>query len=125
MAGGAAVGFIIHIPNLNKTLYHAGDTNVFGDMKLINDLYEPSIAFLPVGDCLGMGPKEASYALTKFLPKIKTCIPMHFNTFPVQTGTPEKFQAELTRMGSKVKMIHPKEFHGGAALIQKSKEIKN
>ena len=105
-------------------MYHAGDTNVFGDMKLINDLYEPSIAFLPIGDCLGMGPKEASYALTKFLPKVKTCIPMHFNTFPVQTGTPEKLIHELKNLDSNVKVIHPKEFHGGSALVEFSKAIK-
>lgn len=123
LAGGSACGFIIHIPNLNLSLYHAGDTNVFGDMKLINDLYEPTIAFLPIGDCLGMGPKEATYALTKFLTKVKTCVPMHFNTFPVQTGTPEAFKQQLERAGSKVKVIHPKEFHGGNALVEADKAI--
>lgn len=66
-----------------------------------------------------MGPKEASYALTKFLRKVKTCIPMHFNTFPVQTGTPDEFRRQLKEAGSKVKVIHPNHFHGGNALVEK------
>jgi len=91
-------------------LYHAGDTNVFSDMQIINDLYEPTVAFIPIGDCLGMGPREAAYALKNFLPGIRTVIPMHYGTFPVLTGTPEAFQKELTEIGSDVKMIAPTEF---------------
>lgn len=93
ITGGSACGFIVHIPNHNITFYHAGDTNVFSDMKLINDLYKPDVAFLPVGDCLGMGPREAAYAASNFLPNVHTFIPMSFNTFPVLTGTPEEFEA--------------------------------
>ena len=65
---------------------------------------------LPIGDCLGMGPREAAHALKNFLPGIRTVIPMHFGTFPVLTGTPEDFQKELTEIGSDVKMINPTEF---------------
>lgn len=61
-------------------------------MKLINDLYKPTVSFLPIGDCLGMGPREAAYALKNFLTSTKTVIPMHFGTFPVLTGTPEEFE---------------------------------
>ena len=50
---------------------------------------------------------------------------MHFNTFPIQTGTPEKLIHELKKSDSKVKVIHPKEFHGGNALVEKNKAIKN
>jgi len=61
-------------------------------MSLINDLYEPDIAFLPIGDCLGMGPREAAYCVKNFLTNIKWVIPMHFSAFPVLTGTPEEFK---------------------------------
>jgi L-ascorbate metabolism protein UlaG (beta-lactamase superfamily) len=61
-------------------------------MKLIDDLYRPDVAMLPIGDCLGMGPREAAYALKHFFPTPKTVIPMHFSSFPVLTGTPEDFE---------------------------------
>ena len=88
-------------------------------MKLINDLYKPSVAMLPIGDVLGMGPREAVYSLNKFLTGVTTVIPMHFGSFPVLTGTPEDFEQQLKDSGSTVKMIHPKEFFGGAAYIEK------
>ena len=109
---------MIDIPNHDVRLYHAGDTNVFSDMKLINDLYEPNVAFLPIGDCLGMGPREAAYGLKNFLPNVKRVIPMHFGTFPVLTGTPEEFESQCKEFEVEgVEIIHPKKFLGGAALI--------
>ena len=69
-------------------IYHAGDTNVFGDMKIIHDLYAPEIAMLPIGDHYTMSPREAAYACN--LLQAKTVIPMHFGTFPVLTGTAER-----------------------------------
>lgn len=92
ITGGDAVGFIVEIPHHNITFYHAGDTNVFGDMKLIDELYKPEYVFLPIGDCLGMGPREAAYACKNFLSHAKKVIPMHFDTFPVLTGNPEKLE---------------------------------
>lgn len=116
--GGAACGFIINIPHHNYTLYHAGDTNVFSDMKIIDDLYRPDVCFLPIGDCLGMGPREAAYALKHFLPTPKTVVPMHFGSFPVLTGTPDDFEKEMEKQGvTDKKMIHPKEFFGAKALV--------
>jgi len=50
---------------------------------------------MPIGDCLGMGPKEAAYATKNFLTNIHTVIPMHFGTFPVLTGTPDEFRSQL------------------------------
>lgn len=99
-------------------MYHAGDTNVFSDMQIINDLYEPSFAFIPIGDCLGMGPREAAYALKNFLPGIKTVVPMHYGTFPVLTGTPDDFQKELTEAGSDVKVINASEFLTQKAIVE-------
>ncbi|WP_421077067.1 metal-dependent hydrolase [Methanothermococcus sp. Ax23] len=73
--GGIASGYII-----NDRVYHAGDTGLFGDMKLIAELYSPDIALLPVGGRYTMGPEEALKAIEYLKPKI--FIPMHYNTFP-------------------------------------------
>ena len=59
--GGNPVGFIIKANGI--TLYHAGDTGVFGDMALIDELYEPDYALLPIGGRFTMGPREAAFAL--------------------------------------------------------------
>jgi L-ascorbate metabolism protein UlaG (beta-lactamase superfamily) len=74
------------------TLYHAGDTCLFGDMKLIGELYKPDIACLPIGDIFTMGPREAAYAI-RFL-GVKHVIPMHYATFPMLTGTPDALRDE-------------------------------
>jgi len=74
-------------------LYHAGDTNVFGDMAIIRDLYAPDIALLPIGNHYTMSPREAAYAAN--LLQTKTVIPMHFATFPVLTGTPSDLKKLL------------------------------
>jgi L-ascorbate metabolism protein UlaG (beta-lactamase superfamily) len=63
----------------NKTIYHAGDTGVFGDMKLIGELYPIDLAFVPVGGHFTMGPEEASKAIQLLQPK--TVVPIHYNTF--------------------------------------------
>ena len=87
-------------------------------MKLIDELYKPDIALLPIGDCLGMGPREAAYCVKNFLPTPHTIIPMHFNSFPVLTGTPEDFESQCNEQGVEgKKIIHPKNFFGGAALL--------
>jgi L-ascorbate metabolism protein UlaG (beta-lactamase superfamily) len=89
--GGEPASFIVRLPG-GVTLFHAGDTTVFGDMKLIADLYQPDIACLPIGDNFTMGPREAAYAIR--LLGVKHVIPMHYETFPVLTGTPEQLRAE-------------------------------
>jgi len=92
ITGGHACGFVVTIPNHDFRIYHAGDTNIFSDMLLIDELYKPDVAMLPVGDCLGMGPREAAICAKRFLPGVSTFIPMHFNSFPILTGTPEEFE---------------------------------
>jgi len=87
--GGEACGYVIEFSNGVK-VYHAGDTNVFGDMAIIRDLYAPEIAMIPIGDHYTMSPREAAYACN--LLKAKTVIPMHFGTFPVLTGRPSDLQ---------------------------------
>ncbi|MGA3294093.1 MAG: metal-dependent hydrolase [Candidatus Acidiferrales bacterium] len=84
--GGEACGYIIRLPG-GLTVYHAGDTAVFGDMKLIAELYAPEVAMLPIGDHFTMGPREAAHAIR--LLGVRHVIPMHFGTFPVLTGNPE------------------------------------
>ena len=91
--GGEAVGYVLEFSN-GYRIYHAGDTNLFGDMKLINQLYSPHLAMLPIGDLFTMSPREAAYACA--FVGAKTIIPMHFGTFPPLTGTPQKLR-ELTR----------------------------
>ncbi len=87
--GGEACGYVVEFSNGVK-IYHAGDTNVFGDMRIIRDLYVPEIAMLPIGDHFIMSPREAAYACNLLRPK--TVIPMHFGTFPVLTGRPSQLQ---------------------------------
>jgi L-ascorbate metabolism protein UlaG (beta-lactamase superfamily) len=96
--GGEACGYVIEFSNGVK-IYHAGDTNVFGDMAIIRDLYAPEIAMLPIGDHYTMGPREAAYACNLLKPK--TVIPMHFGTFPVLTGRP----SELHKLAPNVEII--------------------
>jgi L-ascorbate metabolism protein UlaG (beta-lactamase superfamily) len=87
--GGEAVGFVVTLEN-GFTFYHAGDTNVFGDMALIAELYKPELAMIPIGDHFTMSPKEAAKAVR--LLDAKHVIPMHFGTFPILTGTPGALQ---------------------------------
>lgn len=84
--GGEACGYIVRLPG-GLTIYHAGDTAVFGDMKIIGDLYAPHLALLPVGDRFTMGPREAALAVR--LLDVRHVVPMHFGTFPALTGRPE------------------------------------
>lgn len=86
---GESAGFVFEFGNGYK-IYHAGDTNVFGDMQIIGEIYQPDLALLPIGDHFTMGPREAAYA-TQLL-KIPTVIPMHYDTFPVLTGTVAEFK---------------------------------
>jgi L-ascorbate metabolism protein UlaG (beta-lactamase superfamily) len=87
---GEAVGYVLTVSD-GPVLYHAGDTAVFGDMKLIRELYRPQVALLPIGGHFTMGPREAAMA-ARFL-EAKTILPIHFGTFPPLKGTPEALAA--------------------------------
>ncbi len=86
---GEPAGYVVRLPG-GLVIYHAGDTGIFGDMKLIGELYAPEIACLPIGDLYTMGPREAARAIR--LLEVKNVIPMHYGTFPPLTGTPEELQ---------------------------------
>jgi L-ascorbate metabolism protein UlaG (beta-lactamase superfamily) len=90
---GEAAGLVIEVENGTK-IYISGDTCVFGDMALIGRIYEPDIAILPIGDHYTMGPKEAAVALE--LLGVGRCVPCHYGTFPLLTGTPEACREALT-----------------------------
>jgi len=89
--GGEPAGLVIRMPG-GFTVYHAGDTALFSDMKLIGELYKPDLALLPIGDHFTMGPREAAHAI-RFL-GVKHVVPMHYATFPVLVGRPEQLQQE-------------------------------
>lgn len=105
--GGSPAGFIVRING--HSIYHAGDTGVFGDMKLIGELYEPELAFLPIGDKFTMGIKEATKAVELIQPK--TVIPMHYSTFDVIKQDPEEFKRAVeAKVDTKVIIMKPGEF---------------
>lgn len=100
--GGVASGFVVRLPD-GLVFYHAGDTAVFSDMRLIADLYAPTVAFLPIGDHFTMGPREAAHAC-RFVgaPQV---VPIHYGTFPVLTGTPEALRTELGKRGLECQVV--------------------
>lgn len=91
--GGEAAGYVVRLPD-RRSVYCAGDTNVFSDMQLIERLYHPELAFLPIGDLYTMSPREAALACRML--DARKVIPLHFGTFPPLTGRPEQL-AELLR----------------------------
>lgn len=97
---GEAAGFVVEVDGTR--IYFAGDTTVFGDMALIARLYKPTVAVLPIGDHFTMGPAEAALALE--LLGNPRCIPCHWGTFGLLTGTPDALAA-LT--SSEVDKIQP------------------
>ncbi|MEM0158431.1 MAG: metal-dependent hydrolase [Thermoplasmataceae archaeon] len=87
-----------------KTIYHAGDTALFGDMKFIGELYHPDVALLPIGGYYTMGPKEAAVAAD--LIQARYTIPMHYDTFPSIRQNPEEFK-NLVKGKTKVRILKP------------------
>lgn len=103
---GEAAGFIVKLEN-GQTIYFAGDTSLFGDMKVIGELYKPDIAFLPIGDRFTMGPDTAALA-AQWL-GVKLVVPMHYGTFPLLSGTPEQLEQYLAGTGIEVLKLKPGE----------------
>ena len=102
---GVAAGFVLTVSD-GPVLYHAGDTCVFGDMKLIAELYHPELVMLPIGGHYTMDPKEGALA-TRLLSPVAV-LPLHWGTFPPLTGTPEALAA-LVEPGVKVIRCAPGE----------------
>jgi len=92
---GEAAGFVVELEN-GKRLYHAGDTALFGDMRLIGELHRPELAFLPIGGHFTMDPPAAARAVE--LLGVATVVPIHYGTFPVLAGTPDLLREELEHL---------------------------
>jgi L-ascorbate metabolism protein UlaG (beta-lactamase superfamily) len=103
---GVPVGFVVRMEN-REAFYFAGDTAVFGDMKLIAEMYAPEIAFLPIGDHFTMGPEGA--ALAARMLGVRQIVPMHYGTFPVLTGTPDRLKQLVEPDGIDVLVLKPGE----------------
>ncbi|MER2089890.1 MAG: metal-dependent hydrolase [Sporosarcina sp.] len=83
-----------------KTIYHAGDTAIFGDMQMIGKRHPIDVAFVPIGDNFTMGPKDAAYAVELLNPKL--AVPVHFNTFPPIEQDPQTFKGFVERHEVKI-----------------------
>ena len=102
--GGEAAGYVIRLAD-QRVLYFAGDTNVFTDMHIIEQLYHPELAFLPIGDLYTMSPREAALACK--LIKARKIIPMHFGTFSPLTGRPEQLSELVGNFETEVWALEP------------------
>jgi L-ascorbate metabolism protein UlaG (beta-lactamase superfamily) len=100
---GHPAGFVLKNLEFNKTIYHAGDTGLFSDMKLIGE-EGIDIAMLPIGDRYTMGIKDALKAVDLIKPKI--VIPIHYNTFPAISANPEDFKRQCS---VRVEIFQPSE----------------
>jgi L-ascorbate metabolism protein UlaG (beta-lactamase superfamily) len=102
--GGEAAGYVMRFAD-GRVIYFAGDTNVFSDMQLIEQLYRPELAFLPIGDLFTMSPREAAVACKLLRPR--KVIPMHFGTFPPLTGKPQDLADLVSGSGVEVWPLEP------------------
>jgi len=100
---GNPAGVVISAPN-EKTLLHMGDTDIFSDMALINEIYRPQIGIVPIGDRFTMGAKLAAMACNRYY-ELETVIPCHYATFPIIDQTADKFVAAMK--GSKTRVLVP------------------
>jgi len=102
--GGEAAGWVLTFPD-GPTLYHAGDTMLFGDMALIGELWGPEVAFLPIGGHYTMDPPQAARAARML--GVSAVVPIHYGTFPVLAGTPEQLVEALGSSGIEVVPLVP------------------
>jgi L-ascorbate metabolism protein UlaG (beta-lactamase superfamily) len=96
-------GLVLHFPD-GASLYHMGDTDIFGDMALINELHAPKIGLVPIGDRYTMGGAVAALACQRFF-QFETVIPCHYASFPILDQSPEKFVEGMK--GSDTKVVVP------------------
>jgi len=101
---GPATGLVVRFEN-ELTLYFAGDTGLFGDMRMIRDRHAPAVAFLPIGDRFTMGPEDAAIA-AEWL-GVKAMVPMHYGTFPELTGTVDELRRHTGPRGIDVMELLP------------------
>ncbi len=102
--GGEACGWVVELENGTR-FYHSGDTGPFGDMRLIGELYSPSVAFLPIDGRYNMGPVEAAWAARAL--GVTRVVPIHWGTFPILLGTPAQLREALKGTGIEVVELEP------------------
>jgi len=103
--GGIACGYVVQFSN-GFSVYIAGDTGVFMDMKLISEVYNPDLAIIPIGDHYTMGPVEGLHACRML--NVKHVVPCHYGTFPVLVGDPAKFKKLVEKeLDTKVHILNP------------------
>ena len=100
---GEPVGFVVELED-GFRFYHAGDTDVFGDMELIRKVHQPEIAFLPIGGHYTMDPHSAALAVE--LLGVRHVVPIHYGTFPILAGTPDELRHELDHRGLSRVRVH-------------------
>lgn len=103
--GGEPMGYIVELEN-GFRIYHMGDTGIFGDMKLIGELYKPDLILIPIGSHFVMPPADAAYATREML-KPKFAIPMHYGTNALLRGTPKEYTDALGQSATKVLVLEP------------------
>jgi L-ascorbate metabolism protein UlaG (beta-lactamase superfamily) len=103
---GEPAGFVVRLED-GRTIYFAGDTCLFGDMRLIGEMYTPEIAFLPIGDRFTMDPVAAARACE--LLGVRQVVPMHWGTFPMLTGRPSDLRRLVEPRGVQVLELNPGE----------------
>ncbi len=105
---GPANGVVVIPADGGRTVYHAGDTGLFSDMKLIEELYRPRVGLIPIGDRFTMGPHTAALACRKFF-DFDLVVPMHWGSFPIIEQTPDNFLKEMGRKADQVRVMKPGE----------------
>ncbi|HWD13416.1 metal-dependent hydrolase [Pseudochrobactrum sp. sp1633] len=103
---GNANGLVFHFDDEDApALYHMGDTDIFSDMALINELHQPEIALVPVGDRFTMGGTVAALACQRYFPNLKTAIPCHFGTFGLLEQTADAFVLGMEKSKTEVQVL--------------------
>jgi len=100
---GSATGLLISMEH--QTVYHAGDTALFGDMKLMGEMNKIDLAMLPIGDNFTMGVHDAAEAVGMLRPK--HVVPMHYNTWPPIEVDPQKFAEKVDELGVDCHVMAP------------------
>ena len=100
---GDPVGFVVALEDGTR-IYHAGDTALFGDMRLIREQWHPDIAFLPIGGHFTMDPESAAIAV-EYL-GVRDVLPIHYGTFPLLAGTPDRLRAAILARGQADVTVH-------------------
>jgi L-ascorbate metabolism protein UlaG (beta-lactamase superfamily) len=102
---GSANGIVVKALN-EPTIYHMGDTDIFGDMALIAEIHKPDVVIVPIGDRFTMGPEVAALAVERYFKNAKAVIPCHYGSFPMILPNADRFVAAMDGKGVQVVVPH-------------------